>query len=137
VIFLGDFSFICKNILKKLSCYHHNYFRYFMYGKYNGFVSKARVSACMYFLVLCCFERYVLLNFKAAVAKTWTYHVLKIVFLESTFNRLSFDASFLHYYRQSVDIKSKFFQLCNRKRRESYWYYAVSNLMFYWISRLL
>jgi hypothetical protein len=25
--------------------------RYFMFGKYNGFVSKARVSACMYFLV--------------------------------------------------------------------------------------
>ena len=41
--------FICKNILKKLSCYHDNYFRYFMFGKYNGFVSKARVSACMYF----------------------------------------------------------------------------------------
>jgi hypothetical protein len=36
--------FICKNILKKLSCYHDNYFRYFMFGKYNGFVSKARVS---------------------------------------------------------------------------------------------
>ena len=44
--------FICKNILKKLSCYHDNYFRYFMFGKYNGFVSKARVSACMYFLVV-------------------------------------------------------------------------------------
>jgi hypothetical protein len=27
-------------------------FRYFMFGKYNGFVSKARVSACMYFLVI-------------------------------------------------------------------------------------
>ena len=25
--------------------------KYFMFGKYNGFVSKARVSACMYFLV--------------------------------------------------------------------------------------
>jgi hypothetical protein len=23
-----------------------------MFGKYNGFVSKARVSACMYFLVI-------------------------------------------------------------------------------------
>ena len=45
--------FICKNILKKLSCYHDNYVRYFMFGKYNGFVSKARVSACMYFLVYC------------------------------------------------------------------------------------
>jgi hypothetical protein len=44
--------FICKNILKKLSCYHDNNFRYFMFGKYNGFVSKARVSACMYFLVI-------------------------------------------------------------------------------------
>ena len=42
---------ICKNILKKSLCYHDNYFRYFMFGKYNGFVSKARVSACMYFLV--------------------------------------------------------------------------------------
>ena len=28
--------FICKNILKKLSCYHDNYFRYFTFGKYNG-----------------------------------------------------------------------------------------------------
>ena len=44
--------FVCKNILKKLSCYHDNNFGYFMFGKYNGFVSKARVSACMYFLVL-------------------------------------------------------------------------------------
>ena len=43
--------FICKNIFKKLSCYHDNYFRYFMFGKYNGFDSKARVSAYMYFLV--------------------------------------------------------------------------------------
>ena len=53
--------FICKNILKKLTCYHDNYFRYFMFGKYNGFVSKARVSACMYFLVknyLVLFSRY-------------------------------------------------------------------------------
>jgi hypothetical protein len=44
--------FICKNILKKISCYHDNYFIYFMFGKCNGFVSKARVSACMYFLVI-------------------------------------------------------------------------------------
>ena len=43
--------FVYKNILKKLSCYHDNCSRYFMFGKYNGFVSKARVSACMYFLV--------------------------------------------------------------------------------------
>jgi hypothetical protein len=44
--------FICKNILKKLSCYYDNNFGYFLFGKYNGFVSKARVSACMYFLVM-------------------------------------------------------------------------------------
>ena len=37
--------------LKKLSYYHDNCSRYFMFGKYNCFVSKARVSACMYFLV--------------------------------------------------------------------------------------
>jgi hypothetical protein len=48
--------FICKIILKKLSCYHDNYFRYFTFGKYNGFVSKARVSACMYFLVIFIYE---------------------------------------------------------------------------------
>ena len=30
--------FICKNILKKLLCYHDNYFKYFTFGKYNGFV---------------------------------------------------------------------------------------------------
>ena len=28
-----------------------------MFGKYNGFVSKARVSACMYFLVWTYLER--------------------------------------------------------------------------------
>jgi homogentisate 1,2-dioxygenase len=38
--------FICKNILKKL-WYHDNYLKYFMFGIYNGFVSKAKV-----FLVL-------------------------------------------------------------------------------------
>jgi hypothetical protein len=41
-----------RKFLKKLSCYHDNNFGYFMFGKYNGFVSKARVSACMYFLVV-------------------------------------------------------------------------------------
>jgi hypothetical protein len=45
VIFLGDFSFV-RIFLK-----NYNNFGYFMFGKYNGFVSKARVSACMYFLV--------------------------------------------------------------------------------------
>ena len=49
MIFLGDFSFV--RIFLKLLCYHDNNFRYFMFGKYNGFVSKARVSAFMYFLV--------------------------------------------------------------------------------------
>ena len=29
----------------------YNYFKYCMFGKYNGFDNKARVSACMYFLV--------------------------------------------------------------------------------------
>jgi hypothetical protein len=37
---LGDFSFV-KIFLTKLSCYHDNFFKYFMFGKYNGFVSKA------------------------------------------------------------------------------------------------
>jgi hypothetical protein len=32
--------FICKNILKKLLCYHDNYFKYFTFGKYNGFVGE-------------------------------------------------------------------------------------------------
>ena len=44
--------FICKNILKKLSCYHDNYFRHFMFGKYNGFVSKARVNLASQCLLL-------------------------------------------------------------------------------------
>jgi hypothetical protein len=45
VIFLGDFSF-WKNIFKLL-CYHDNNFKYFMFWKYNGFVSKAR-GFCMH-----------------------------------------------------------------------------------------
>ena len=48
IIFAECHIFIVSN----LWCYHDNYFRYFMFGKYNGFVSKARVSACMYFLVI-------------------------------------------------------------------------------------
>jgi hypothetical protein len=35
--------------------------------------------------------------------------------------------------RQSLGIKSKFFQLCDRKGRES-WHFSVSNLMIYWTS---
>jgi hypothetical protein len=34
-----------------LAVYHDNYFKYFMFGKYNGFVSKVRVSACIYLYV--------------------------------------------------------------------------------------
>jgi hypothetical protein len=49
-MFLEDFS-ILKISLIKLSGYQDNYFKiYFMFGKYYGFVSKARVSAFMYFL---------------------------------------------------------------------------------------
>jgi hypothetical protein len=58
--------FICKNILQKLSCYHDNYFRYFMFGKYNGFVSKAWVSACMYFLITSYF-RSKLINYELLI----------------------------------------------------------------------
>ena len=39
--------FICKNILKKLSCYHDNYFRYFMFGKYNWFCQQGE-GFCMH-----------------------------------------------------------------------------------------
>ena len=39
---------ICKNILKKLSCYHDNYFRYFMFGKYNGFNCQQGEGFCMH-----------------------------------------------------------------------------------------
>ena len=46
MIFLGDFLF-AKIVLTKLSCYHDNYFKYFMFGKYNGFVSTAR-GFCMH-----------------------------------------------------------------------------------------
>ena len=47
MIFLGDFS-IVKIFLIKLSCYYDNYFIDFIFGKYNGFVSKARVSASIW-----------------------------------------------------------------------------------------
>jgi hypothetical protein len=46
VIFLGDFSYV-KIFLTQLSCYHDNNFKYFMLGKYNGLVSKAR-GFCMH-----------------------------------------------------------------------------------------
>ena len=40
-IIKGDFLFV-KIFLTKLLCYHDNYFKYFIFGKYHGFVSKAR-----------------------------------------------------------------------------------------------
>ena len=52
MIFGGDFSIL--KLFLKLLCYHDNYFQYFTFRKHNGFVSKARVSACMYFLVIRC-----------------------------------------------------------------------------------
>jgi hypothetical protein len=59
--------FICiKNILKKLSCYHDNNFGYFMFGKYNGFVSKARAKIRYYKDVTLC-ENYVRDFFIAAI----------------------------------------------------------------------
>ena len=51
-------------------------------------------------------------------AKTRIHHGLKILFLESTINRLSVVASFFHK-RKVLDIKSKLFQLYDRKGRES------------------
>ena len=47
-------------------------------------------------LILCRFEPYVLSNFKVAVAKTGIYHRLKILYLESTFDMLSVNASPFH-----------------------------------------
>ena len=47
-------------------------------------------------------------------AKTRTYHGLTYIFLESTVNSLSVEAHCCTK-RQSLDIKSKFFQLCDRK----------------------
>jgi hypothetical protein len=65
------------------------------------------------------FELYVLSNFKALVAETWIWASLKIVFLECTVHKLSVDALFVCQARPYVEIKSSFFQLCNRKRYES------------------
>jgi hypothetical protein len=51
-------------------------------------------------------------------AKTRTCHGLKIIFLESTVNRLSVDASFLHK-KTVVGPKKKVFRSYDRKGRES------------------
>jgi hypothetical protein len=40
-----------------------------MFGKYNGFVSKARVSACMYFLVI--LENKLMVIHLGPVAQRW------------------------------------------------------------------
>jgi hypothetical protein len=48
-IFRGFFNY--KNVLNKIIVLPWQlYFKFFMFGKYNGFISKARVAACMYFL---------------------------------------------------------------------------------------
>jgi hypothetical protein len=52
-----------------------------MFGKYNGFVSKARVSACMYFLVYGIFE--VKWNF------LWNWKMMEIVW-KSQYPAISF-----------------------------------------------
>jgi hypothetical protein len=57
--------FICKNISKKLSCYHDNYFKYLMFGKYKDLCQQGE-GFCMHVLktvaingrlVLLCFSR--------------------------------------------------------------------------------
>jgi hypothetical protein len=45
------------------------------------------------------------LNFKASAAETGIYHGLKIVFLESTVNKLSIDALFVYHYTVHEDKK--------------------------------
>ena len=50
VIFWGDFSIL--KLFLKLSCYHDNYFQFFIFRKHNVLSDKARVSTCMYFLVI-------------------------------------------------------------------------------------
>jgi hypothetical protein len=57
VIFLGDFSFVrifLKNYRVTMTTALE--YRYFMFGKYNAFVSEARVSACMYFIIVAYFS---------------------------------------------------------------------------------
>jgi hypothetical protein len=44
----GELNFLfVKIFLTKLSSYHDNYCKYFMFGKYNGFVCKAK-GFCMH-----------------------------------------------------------------------------------------
>jgi hypothetical protein len=55
--------------------------------------------------MLCFFVPGVLSNFKALVAERRIWASLKIVFLESTVNKLSVDASFVHDYAERGDKK--------------------------------
>jgi hypothetical protein len=59
------------------------------------------------------------LNFKAPVAETGILASPKIVYLESMINRLSVDVLVFASLHLSVEVKSRFFQLSSRKKRES------------------
>jgi hypothetical protein len=76
------------------SSFHNK--RVFEHKKY---VFPAAWSKRTWKLTFFCFEPYDLLNFKALAAKTRIFHGLKIIFLESTINRLYVDASFFHNKR--------------------------------------
>ena len=41
-----------------------------MFGEYNGFVSKARVSACMYFLVIYLYQPPLASIYQSSMART-------------------------------------------------------------------
>jgi hypothetical protein len=58
-------------------------------------------------LILCSFEPYLLLNFKAPVAETWICASLKIVSLESMINSLSVDALLVGYVSRLVRWSEK------------------------------
>jgi hypothetical protein len=88
-------------------------------------------------LILCCFEPYVLLKFKAPVAKTWIYTPVWKLYLWNLLSTSFLSVSNSCITRLSVVIKSKFFKLRNRKNVKVIIMHAVSNLISYWISRLL
>ena len=60
MIFLGNFSFV-RIFLKNYRVTMTTTLDQFMFGKCNGFVSKARVSAFMYFLVISSKTRQILI----------------------------------------------------------------------------
>jgi hypothetical protein len=86
-------------------------------------------------LILCGFEQCVLLNFNASAAEIGIYHGLKIVFLESTVHRLSVDALLVSQEDSPWRYKAVYSRCIIEKDWRESWYYAVSNLAFYWISR--